>query len=108
MTQLQPVKTTDYSIFSRIFTGEELVFHTDQLNRNNIIEYIHGLMNIFRDFIERKELETVYTKIIFNDELYIELALNDTLINFSLWIFEFIVVSVRKIITWEFKFSDNF
>ena len=105
MTQLQPVKTTDYSIFSRIFTGEELVFHTDQLNRNNIIEYIHGLMNIFRDFIERKELETVYTKIIFNDELYIELALNDTLINFSLW--SMILRSGNKVLPKHIFFQEK-
>ena len=65
-------------------TGRQTV-KTKDINANNIDFYFQGIINIFKDGIETKEVRNMMVHVIFTDKVEVNLTLFDFVYNVMFW-----------------------
>lgn len=66
-------------------TGKQTI-KTKDINGDNIENYFDGIINIFKDGIEKKEVQNMMVHIIFADKVEVDLTLFDFVYNVMFWI----------------------
>lgn len=85
-------------------TGTQVI-NTKDLNKDNINDYFYGLINILKDGIETKEVQSMMLHIIFQDKEELDLTIFDSLLNFMFWGLNTAVG--EKITTMNLVFPDD-
>ena len=88
---------TDYGVFNKIFSGERVVIHTDDIRKENWSDYYSGLLDMFRDYIENENFQRTMITIVFDscNGMFVELTTEHTLINLAMW--RFIIMTNQRI-----------
>lgn len=85
MSAVNQNSTTDYSIFNAIFTGENICIRTSDIKKENWNSYCSGLLDVFKDCIEQRNLHGTFISFMFDDGSSIQLTAEDSLINIIMW-----------------------
>lgn len=65
-------------------TGRQTIY-TKDINKTNIDQHFYSIINILKDGIETKEVQNMMINVVFEDNIDIDLAIFDYLINLMMW-----------------------
>ena len=75
----------NYKFYEPIAYCEHMTVHTSDINIRNWNDHYNGLLNIFKDGIDSKEIHNTTITVVFVDEITVELSIFDYFINIIMW-----------------------
>lgn len=85
-------------------TGHQTIY-TKDINSSNINDYFYGLINILKDGIETKYVQSMMIKFIFCDKIDVELSVFDSIFNIMMW--QMPISVNEKIYSYNLFFPEN-
>ena len=75
----------NYGPYAELIKTGKMTIYTKDFTKDNIDQHFFWILNIFRDGIELEEVQKAFVKVIFNDDIDIDLSLQDLLCNVIMW-----------------------
>ena len=93
-TKLQPItqyeglplsNTENYGAYKNIAKGKNVKINTKDINKDNWLSHYTAVLILLRYGIETEEVQSLFIKITFADNVTIDLTIPDYLINLMMW-----------------------
>lgn len=75
----------NYGVYKNIAKGKNVKINTQDINKDNWLSHYTSVLNLLRDGIETEEIQFLFIKVTFADNVTIDLTVPDYLINLMMW-----------------------